>query len=150
MDRAARERFAFYFILAGAIISTIYGLGRFKEWYAQQILTQIVDDELETKIAKKVEERLTARVQEVLQSELESVREEVEKNLLAREPELESIGEVVEIRSSAEKGKVKTKPGLKKGNQGAVESHIKENVRREMQTLIGGTFTSQMAKNLSR
>ena len=150
MDRKVRNRFVIPLVFAGAILATIYGVGRFKAWYAQQIVTQIVEDELETKIAKKVEERLRVRVQEVLQPELESVREEVEKRLLAHESELESIREVVEKPLLAENGKVETKTGLKKGVQVALESDVKENVRREMQTLIGGAFTSQMANGLSR
>jgi len=150
MDRKVRNRFVILLIFAGAILATIYGFGRFKAWYAQQIVTQIIENELEAKIAKKVEERMRVRVLEVLQPELESVGEEVEKRLLAHELELESIREVVGKPLLAENGKVETKTGLKKGSQVALESDIKENVRREMQTLLGGTFTSQMAKDLSR
>ena len=77
MDRKVRNRFVILLIFAGASLATIYGFGRFKAWYAQQIVTQIIENELETEIVNKVEERLRVRVQEVLQPELESVREEV-------------------------------------------------------------------------
>ncbi len=150
MDRKVRNRFVILLIFAGAILVTIYGVDRFKAWYAHQIVTQIVEDELETEIVNKVEERLRVRVQEVLQPELESVREEVEKRLLAHKSELESIREVVGKPLLAENGKVETKTGLKKGSQVALESDIKAKVRRETETLLRGTFTSQMANDLSR
>jgi len=60
MDRKVRNRFVILLIFAGAILATIYGFGRFKAWYAQQIVTQIIENELEAKIAnsKALEKRL--------------------------------------------------------------------------------------------